>query len=146
MSGRVIVDAFAYYRSNTLVKPTMRGLRDTEGENATNEEVENEEEAGGNEEADGDEEVVDHEEEADEEEVDNNDEVDNGETEDEEPPMGSPASATQQSMSKDRAEDLAELSDAECLMTSPWLIGYDLKQKQWGMCSPRRIAALVLVS
>ncbi|KAK4225058.1 P-loop containing nucleoside triphosphate hydrolase protein [Podospora fimiseda] len=32
----------------------------------------------------------------------------------------------------DRKEDLSPLSDEECLMTSPWLIGFDLKAKKWG--------------
>lgn len=39
---------------------------------------------------------------------------------------------TGQTKPNGRVEDLTELSEEQCLLTTPWLIGFDLKRKQWG--------------
>ncbi|KAK3904186.1 P-loop containing nucleoside triphosphate hydrolase protein [Staphylotrichum tortipilum] len=122
VSGRVVIDAFAYYRSNNLVKPAMRILRETAEANDNDTElVESNGDGDDNEEADNG-----------EAEYEKDAEVDEAEVDDEETPVAAPMSVTRQSKSNSRVEDLPELSDVECLLATPWLVGYDLKQKEWG--------------
>ena len=40
--------------------------------------------------------------------------------------------AAKPTKSADRSEDLTPLTDEECLLTTPWVIGMDLKTKKWG--------------
>lgn len=40
--------------------------------------------------------------------------------------------AAAMSVAVSRTEDLAPLTDEECLLTTPWLKGLDLKTKEWG--------------
>lgn len=100
MTGRVIIDAYAYYRSNNIVKPDLRSLDGSESVDATGAEA-----AGSDDEYqpavndDGDQET-----------------------------NGSGHRAADE-----RVEDLTELSDEHALLTAPWLIGFDLKAKNWGM-------------
>jgi hypothetical protein len=96
VTGRVIIDTYAYYRSNNIVKPDLRALP-TGGEPVTEPEEEEKEEG-----------------------------AEEDEEEEETEPDASHAKPS------GREEDLTELSDEHCLLTTPWLIGFDLKRKLWG--------------
>ncbi|KAK4097619.1 P-loop containing nucleoside triphosphate hydrolase protein [Parathielavia hyrcaniae] len=101
VTGRVIIDTYAYYRSNNIVKPDLGSLTSSDGEAAT-ETKETE---------DGGEYAEDDQEEAEEQKTEE---------------------GAGHAKPSGRDEDLTELSDEHCLLTTPWLIGFDLKHKQWG--------------
>ncbi len=105
-----------------------------------NDDADSNDEAEDNDEADGDEEVDGN------GEADGDGEADNDNAVDDEAPVESPVPVARRSNSTDRAEDLAELSDTECVLATPWLIGYDLKQKNWGMSFPWGIQVLMPVN
>lgn len=108
VTGRVVIDTYAYYRSNNIVKPELRALSDDSddvGKEEENTETENNE-------------YADH----------NEDDPTHDDSQDEEMAVGAAKSAT----SNGRVEDLTELSEEHCLLTTPWLIGFDLKRKKWG--------------
>jgi hypothetical protein len=110
MSGRVIIDTYAYYKSNNLVKPEMGSLGGgASGSSTTNE-------AAGD---DGGDDTA------------STYSSDDGNDNDMSAAANHPAA-------KERVEDLTALSDEHCLLTTPWLIGFDLKAKTWGMYFPGR--------
>ena len=43
-----------------------------------------------------------------------------------------------------RIEELDDLTDENCLLATPWVIGFDLKSKQWGSVSPPLPPGLVI--
>ena len=45
--------------------------------------------------------------------------------------------------SKDREEDLQPLSDAECILATTRVKGFDLRTKEWGTCYDGRLLNLV---
>ncbi|KAK3302765.1 P-loop containing nucleoside triphosphate hydrolase protein [Chaetomium strumarium] len=107
MSGRVVIDTYAYYKSNNLVKPEMGSLGCTTSTTTT---TTNETAAAGD---DGD------------AASEYGDGDDNANANDMSAVANNPAAS-------ERVEDLTELSDEHCLLTTPWLIGFDLKAKTWG--------------
>ncbi|KAK4041355.1 P-loop containing nucleoside triphosphate hydrolase protein [Parachaetomium inaequale] len=105
MNGRVIIDTYAYYESNNYLKPEMRPLGGNVAEPGISA---------------GDE---------------DNDSSGNGDEEqdasDDEESMYDDMVATATATTHGRVEDLTELSDEHCLLTTPWLKGFDLKAKAW---------------
>ena len=103
VSGRVVIDAFAYYRSCNIVKPDLRSLfdggekyeslakadRSDEGSSTSSNEAESM--------ADGPE-----------------------------------LTAVIMAESVSRCEDFRSLADEHCLLATPWLKGLELKTKEWG--------------
>ena len=122
MTGRVIIDTYAYYRSNNIVKPELSALDGGDDENAAKEK-----ESGETEDEDCPEEN--------EEYVGQDDEgsqVGLDETHD----ANVQVTLSTQGEAIRRVEDLTVLSDDHCILTMPWLVGFDLKKKQWGMFFP----------
>ena len=107
VAGRVIVDAFAYYQSNNIVKPQLRSLSTDDDQ-------------GDGEKPEGEEETQDWEDSAGDTAVD-----------------GSEMTAKSLNKAVARNEDLRSLSDEQCLLATPWLKGLDLKTKEWGKYSIR---------
>lgn len=106
VSGRVIIDSFAYYQSNDIVEPQLRPL--TGGRS-------------------GDE-KVEHTNQNDAKSWDGRSETSSECLED-----GPEMAATKDpSGDPSRSEDLTPLTDDECLLATPWLRGLDLKTKEWG--------------
>ncbi|KAK0717519.1 P-loop containing nucleoside triphosphate hydrolase protein [Lasiosphaeria miniovina] len=109
-SGRVAIDAYAYYHSQSLVKPKLRSLSHDEPlEPETNADKD------GNE--DGD----------------NGDAAnqDTSETSSMVDVQNEMVAISQPSTNIERNEDLTPLSDADCLLATPWVIGLDMKTKDW---------------
>ncbi|KAK4149361.1 P-loop containing nucleoside triphosphate hydrolase protein [Chaetomidium leptoderma] len=106
MTGRVIIDTHAYYYSNNYVKPDLWVL-DTDG----SEDVAEPEEANSDSENE-------------------NEECESDDGGQETTPETTPVA--NQTLPDKRVENLAKLSDGHCLLTTPWLIGFDLKRKKWG--------------
>jgi hypothetical protein len=116
VTGRVIIDAYAYYRSNNIVKPELGRLGGSD-EKATETDAasgEAEQEESSNSDSDSDSEESDEEDASDENEE------------------GKAVVGADQAKAKARDEDLTALSDEHCLLTTPWMIGFDLKRKKWG--------------
>lgn len=139
VTGRVIIDSYAYYRSNDIVKPTLLALGGNEG---TDPEA-SEEQPGADEDADEDAgEKAD--EEADEDasngDAENDDaedgDVEGGDADAEDSPNAETdeetVTAPSETSSNKRVENLTPLSDEHCLLTVPWMIGFDLDKKKWG--------------
>ncbi len=104
MAGRVILDAYAFYQTNNMVKPQLRQLASTEADGS---EISSSSDSSGVivEESDGDPPVADG------------------------PDMTATNSLTKATA---RCEVLDRLTDDQCLLATPWLRGLDLKTKEWG--------------
>lgn len=111
VAGRVIIDAFAYYTSNNIVKPNLRSL---EGPGAA--EV-----------------VTDASESGDEGENDDEDDDVRSATssEDSDDSLSELTAVKPSGGSLKRTENIQPLTDEQCLLASPWLKGLDLKTKDW---------------
>ena len=123
MTGRVIIDTYAYYRSNDIVKPSLRALGGSDS--AAGSEAGDEPGVDANAEGsdtDGADDEGTGSEHADSEDADA----------DAEDSSGNAETATVPQASAKRVEDLTPLSDDHCLLTSPMLIGFDLDKKKWG--------------
>ncbi|KAF4629183.1 hypothetical protein G7Y89_g8970 [Cudoniella acicularis] len=105
VSGRVVIDAFAYYSSCNIVTPALRSLTES-AESAVNESKKSSKK---------------------------------GRTIAEGPKL----KAATMSVAVSRTEDLTPLTDEECLLTTPWLKGLDLKTKEWGMFRVDDLAEIV---
>lgn len=103
VAGKVCVDAYAYYRSCNIVKPTLRPL------------VAEEEEG-----------------EEDEEEAEVAEDADFSDTPYETNfTVAAVESASAAKGPAERVEDLRPLTDEQCMLTTPWMKGFDLKSKDW---------------
>ncbi|KAH6624008.1 P-loop containing nucleoside triphosphate hydrolase protein [Chaetomium sp. MPI-SDFR-AT-0129] len=106
VSGRVMVDAYAYYQVNKMVKPNLKdlGYTDSSGPETSDSE--------------------------------SNDDASCPETlatsSDAEPEPAVAARPGYPSRARHRFQELVELSKEHCLLVSPWMIGFDLTQKKWG--------------
>lgn len=103
MSGRVIIDAFAYYGSQNIVKPELRPLFEGEEkhESAAGADIPDE----GHTKSPSDADSI---------------------AEGPEPTTAAPGRPVS------RCEDFRSLADEHCLLATPWLTGFDLKTKEWG--------------
>lgn len=110
MAGRVIIDAFAYYTSNNIVKPNLRSLEGTEVAEVVTDASESDEE---NEEDDIDDFRSSH------------------SSEDSEDSLSELTAVKPSGGSLKRTENIQPLTDEQCLLASPWLKGLDLKTKDW---------------
>ncbi|KAK0711900.1 P-loop containing nucleoside triphosphate hydrolase protein [Lasiosphaeris hirsuta] len=90
-AGRVVIDAYSYYRSNNLVQPELKWLTGSSTKSF----------------------------------------AEPKKTQDDQNQDGMVAVGPKP-VSADRFEDLTPLSDEECLLATPWVIGLDLKNKEWG--------------
>jgi len=117
--GRVIIDTCAYYRSNNIVKPELSPLYGGDDENA----------AKGEESGETEDEDCPEENEEDVVQDDEGSQVGLDETHD----ANVQVTLSTQGEATGRIEDLTGLSDDHCILTMPWLVGFDLKKKQWGM-------------
>lgn len=103
VDGRVIVDAYAYYSSNNIVKPKLAPLKkeETDGENGVQE---------------------------------NGSESwkSNDSSDDSRMAIGPAMTAVKANRNNARAEVLDHLTDEECFLATPWVMGLDLKTKEWG--------------
>lgn len=110
VAGRVIIDAFAYYTSNNIVKPILRSLESTETTEV----------------------ITDTSESDDEGENDNDDDVRSATSSENSDDSLSELTAVKPSGgSLKRTENIQPLTDEQCLLASPWLKGLDLKTKDW---------------
>ncbi|KAF4630774.1 hypothetical protein G7Y89_g7370 [Cudoniella acicularis] len=102
VSGRVVIDAFAYYRSCNIVKPELRPLFDTQEKhkNVIGTDTANKESIKS---SNGKDYIVE----------------------------GSELTVTPMTKAVSRCEDLRTLTDEHCLLSTPWLKGLDLKTKEW---------------
>jgi hypothetical protein len=134
VTGRVIIDAYAYYRSNDIVKPSLLALGGSDG--AANPKVgEPNEDA---EDSDAEDSDADGEETGDAEDAEDAENTEGAEhsakVETATVPQASSKrveTATPQASSK-RVEDLTPLSDDHCLLINPMLVGVDLDKKKRG--------------
>lgn len=109
VAGRVIIDAFAYYTSNNIVKPDLGSLEGAEVA-----------------------EVVTDASDSDEDGEDNDDDVRSATSSETSDDSISELTAVKPSGgSLKRTETLQTLTDEQCLLASPWLKGLDLKTKDW---------------
>ncbi|KAK4143207.1 P-loop containing nucleoside triphosphate hydrolase protein [Dichotomopilus funicola] len=106
VSGRVMVDAYAYYQVNKMVKPNLKDLGHTDSSSPETSDSES------------------------------NDDASCPETlatsSDAEPEPAVAARPGYPSRARHRSQELIELSKEHCLLVSPWMIGFDLTQKKWG--------------
>jgi hypothetical protein len=109
----VVIDAFAYYLSCSIVKPELRSLfdNDKKPESTATSTDSND--------------FCEVDEDEDDDEDENNGEVVEG------PELTAIAMAE----TTKRSEDLRALTDEQCLLATPWLKGLDLKTKEWGKFS-----------
>jgi hypothetical protein len=114
VTGRVIIDTYAYYRSNDIVKPSLRALGSSDS--AADPEADHPDEGA---------------EDAEDADAENTEDADAENTEDAEDSSGNVETAAPQASSK-RVEDLTPLSDDHCLLINPMLVGFDLDKKKWG--------------
>jgi hypothetical protein len=115
VSGKVCIDAYAYYRSCNIVKPQLKPLRGEDKGNSASEDKDgssSEDKEGssneGKDDAEGDDTP--------------------SETEFSAAPVGVASAAKGPA---ERLEDQTPLSDEQCLMATPWMKGFDLKSKHW---------------
>ncbi|KAL2270610.1 hypothetical protein VTJ83DRAFT_2794 [Remersonia thermophila] len=101
VSGRVIIDAYAYYKSNNLVKSRLRALDEASSLAET----------------------------------EANQQCNPGKDKENEPESDSfqPEAAVASTPVAKRVEELPDLTEDQLLMASPWVIGFDLKRKSWGL-------------
>lgn len=105
----MIIDGFAYYQSNNIVKPSLRPLNNQDDSDSENEEDKHShrEDSGSS----------------------DSGSVASGDVLEEGPEM---ATTTDIPGESSRVEDLTPLTDEECLLVNPWLRGLDLRTKEWG--------------
>jgi hypothetical protein len=123
VTGRVIIDSYAYYRSNDIVKPTLLALRGSGGAADPEAGDQPDEDA---EDADAEDTGTEH---------DDSEDVGadaDGDAEDAEDSSDDVETAIVPQPNAKRVEDLTPLSDDHCLLTNPWMIGFDLDKKKWG--------------
>lgn len=112
MSGRVIIDADAYYSTHEAVAPELKPLGDDRDGYKSSSVSESAEEV---------------------------EAVDKIGWDMESSPIDTPPSeaanltVTPKARSGFRSEDCTPLSEEHCLLATPWVIGMDLKRKEWGM-------------
>lgn len=131
VAGRVIVDAFAYYSSNNIVKPDLSPLESDAKEQAK----EKAEDA-----------TVDTED-SDSDSADDDDEDEEDDISD----TGSSESADDKELKAvkpsgtglKRVEYLQPLTDEQCLLATPWLKGLDLKSKDWAQFNVDDLSEIV---
>lgn len=137
VAGRIIVDAFAYYTSNNIVKPDLRPLEQA-AEAAKNQqqskpepdsEDENEDDC-----IDG---FVCGSNDCDEDE----DEDDNDS--DARSDVSEMKAVKPTGTSLKRVEQLVPLTDEQCLLANPWLKGLDLKTKDWAQFNIDELSDIV---
>ncbi|KAI0555989.1 P-loop containing nucleoside triphosphate hydrolase protein [Xylaria curta] len=110
IAGRVCIDACAYYTSCDIVKPYLKPLPQTEDNQDTKAEDTTE---------------------------DSDNEDDDEYDSDSSAPRDSRFTAikvendTTDKRPMERVENLAPLTDEQCLLATPWVKGFDLKSKQW---------------
>ncbi|QYT02129.1 AAA+-type ATPase [Trichoderma simmonsii] len=114
-SGRVVVDAFAYYASCKVVKPNLRPL-DSEEKPKADESSEDE---------DGYKVRRPRR---------RSDASTSSSSSEEEAAIDELELTVKSSETKlERKEDLTPLTDEQCLLCTPWVNGFDLKSKEWGL-------------
>lgn len=114
VSGRVIIDAFAYYTSNNIVKPALGRL----GSNT--------------------EQVI-----SDDDDSDSASVVSGGSGSDTSDSVCELKAVKPSSPGLKRVEDLQSLTDEQCLLTTPWLYGIDLKSKDWARFNVDELSDIV---
>ncbi|PHH93223.1 hypothetical protein CDD83_10161 [Cordyceps sp. RAO-2017] len=105
-SGRIVVDAFAYYMSTNEVKPRLLPLCSAKRETTKTGEERDASDSKSVSDTDSDlSSIVD----------------------------GPELSVKPANTKAERQEDLEALADEHCLLATPWVFGFDLKDKQWGL-------------
>ena len=110
VSSRVMVHAYAYYRSNNIVAPTLQpfGSRSgTIGQAKIDTHAEGDDDNG------------------------SGSDTESYEGDDGAVPRGDVTSPRSKPANTGRTEHLEPLSDEQCLLATPWVIGLDLKSKEW---------------
>jgi hypothetical protein len=125
VAGRVIIDAFAYYTSNNIVKPNLVSLDKISEEPDQGRGVHEES-------SDTAEESKD----AVEDEYENVVESEDGDDSDLTAVKASDTSLK-------RVEDPKALTDEQCLLATPWVKGLDLKTKDWAQFNVDELADVV---
>ncbi|KAF5556290.1 Fidgetin 1 [Fusarium napiforme] len=128
VSGRVIVDAHAYYMTNDIVKPDLAPLIDDEQvgqKKKLDETKKSDKKKSKAHECDWGCDVEYH--------VCEDDDSDDSDTPQEEAPVEGNAEMTVKAPNDTtgRSENLEPLTDDMCLVATPWLKGFDLKTKDW---------------
>jgi hypothetical protein len=106
-----MVDAYAYYRSNNIVAPTLQPLGSRSG-SIGQAKMDTHRESNGDNGCGSD--------------------TESSEGEDGAVPRGDVTSPRAKPSNTGRTENLEPLSDEQCLLATPWVIGLDLKSKEWG--------------
>ncbi|CZR65814.1 related to TOB3 (member of AAA-ATPase family) [Phialocephala subalpina] len=115
VTGRVIVDAFAYYSSHNIPKPSLRSLTDEE-ENSESSGLKN---SGSNNDSDSD---------SDSEVLVEGNEL---------------KVVVTKATDVSRNENFAPMTDEHCLLAIPWVKGMDLKTKEWSQFLVNELEAIV---
>lgn len=114
VAGRVIVDAFAFYSSNNIVKPHLTPL---EADDAGKQVREKNDSAADTEQEDSDEDAG----------------SDTGSSDSDNDAACDMKAVKPSGTGLRRVEYLQPLTDEQCLLATPWLKGLDLKSKDWAM-------------
>lgn len=130
VAGRIIIDAFAYYTSNNIVKPALGALEQAEA----NAKPGTRPKIGGCGAAD-------------ETDDDDDDDDDDDVTDDDGSDSGSDVSKMKAikptGTSLKRIEHLVPLTDEQCILANPWLKGLDLKTKNWAQFNIDELSDIV---
>ncbi|KAF5722927.1 Fidgetin 1 [Fusarium mundagurra] len=127
VSGRVIVDAHAYYMTNDIVKPDLAPLveEDQVGQKKSDEAKKSDKKKSKAHQCDWGCDVECH--------VREDDDSDDSDTPQKNTPVEGNAEMTVKAPNDTtgRSENLEPLTDDMCLVATPWLKGFDLKTKDW---------------
>ncbi|KAF5251704.1 hypothetical protein FANTH_3314 [Fusarium anthophilum] len=132
VSGRVIIDAHAYYMTNDIVKPDLAPLVDADQVGQKKKSDEKKSKA--------------HERDwGCEAECDDDDSDDSDTPKETNTPVEGNAEMTVKAPNDTagRSEDLEPLTDDMCLVATPWLKGFDLKTKEWAQFYVEDLTAVV---
>ncbi|KAK3368676.1 P-loop containing nucleoside triphosphate hydrolase protein [Podospora didyma] len=105
VNGRVVIDTYAYYQSNNILKPNLQSLSGETEAKPAKEKTED----------------IPEEEEEEDTASDTSSIID----------IQDEMVSITQPVNVQRNEDLTPLSDGHCLLATPWVIGMDLKTKEW---------------
>ena len=117
VNGRIVIDAHAFYRSNNIVKPKLRPL-DSPTERKEDSEASRSPRPSGKPRRNNSRESY--------RSSSSSSEAESVEA------IDVMALNTAKPGNSERTEDLRPMSDEQCLLATPWVLGMDMKTKQWG--------------
>lgn len=127
VAGRVIIDAFAYFTSNNIVKPELSSLNGDEADKPADKDSDTADTEDDDSESGEDTEVIDC--------MESDSDSDDGDSE--------MKAVKPSGTGLKRVEHLQPLSDEQCLLATPWLKGLDLKTKDWAQFNVEELSEIV---